>query len=152
MSKGYEPQVFHQVDWTTVFIFHYSYFWFCKICLNCSKLQLETSKSRCIFQLCSLMSHFIFKFCSQTWQSHGDLCDSLCGIKCSVKCLDNILRTNENHKTLAKKHQDFVATQYTSLPPGGQQPALPSHTGDSCRIGTVTITDQKFAKSLMPLI
>ena len=40
-----------------------------------------------------------------------------------VNWVENISRTNENHRTLAKKN--IVGTQSTSVPPDGQQPALP---------------------------
>ena len=55
-----------------------------------------------------------------------DLCDYPCGMQCIVKCVENISRINKNHRTFEKSTNIF-GTQLTSLPPGGQQPALPSH-------------------------
>ena len=56
------------------------------------------------------MSHQILKLFSKTKHHQIDLCDYSCGMQCIVKCVENISQTNENGKTLAKKHQKLLLT------------------------------------------
>ena len=85
-------------------IFHS--FWFSKACLKSSNIPLGTLKNQVHFCL-------NFSWCLiSSWNTLTNMTlpkrfTYLCGMQCILKWVKYISRTNENHKTLTKKHQDL---------------------------------------------